>query len=135
MTSIITICETCKRSDWDIRAATQGLEEPDGVALAALVEAAAEGVEGVETRRHPCLMGCSHGCNVALQAPGKLSYTLGNFETTEEAAEGIVAYAALHAQSQSGQVPFKQWPQAIKGHFVTRIPPLPEETPVAPAQD
>ena len=71
-------------------------------------------------------MGCSHGCNVALQAPGKLAYTLGNFETSQEAAEGIVAYAALHAESPSGQVPFRSWPQAIKGHFITRHPPLPE---------
>lgn len=126
MTSVITICDTCKREDWDTRAATEGLQETDGAALAALVEAAAEGVEGVVTRRHSCLMGCAHGCNVALQAPGKLTYTLGKFETTPEAAAGIVAYAALHAQSGSGQVPFKQWPQAIKGHFITRIPPLPD---------
>lgn len=126
MTSVITICDTCKREDWDARAAQNGLEQTDGEVLAALVEAAAEGVAGVETRRHSCLMGCSHGCNVALQAPGKLTYTLGKFETTAEAAAGIVGYAALHAESASGQVPFKQWPQAIKGHFITRIPPLPE---------
>lgn len=124
MTSVITICDTCKRSDWDVR----GVEQTDGEVLAALVEAAAEGVSGVETRRHSCLMGCTHGCNVSLQAAGKLTYTLGNFETTVDAAEGIVAYAALHAESQSGQVPFKQWPVAIKGHFITRIPPLPSDT-------
>ena len=126
MTSVITICDTCKRDDWAERAANDGVELSDGETLAALVEAAADGVAGVETRRHSCLMGCSHGCNVSLQAPGKLTYTLGKFETTAEAAEGIVAYAALHAESTSGQVPFKQWPQAIKGHFITRIPPLPD---------
>ena len=79
MTSVITICDTCKRDDWAERAANDGVELTDGEALATLVEAAAEGVAGVETRRHSCLMGCNHGCNVSLQAAGKLTYTLGKF--------------------------------------------------------
>ena len=62
---------------------------------------------------------------MAIQAEGKLAYTLGRFEPDTEAAEAIVDYAELHAQSTTGQVPFKQWPQGVKGHFVTRHPPLP----------
>ena len=72
-------------------------------------------------------MGCSHGCNVAIQAPGKLAYTLGRFDADQDAAEAIVEYAELHANSETGQVPFKQWPQGVKGHFVTRHPPLPSD--------
>ena len=120
--SVLTICETCKQENWGETSSP----ETHGEQLAALVEAAARDVPNVETRRHACLMGCTHACNVALQAPGKLAYTLGRFDPTEEAAEGIVAYAALHAESETGQVPFRQWPQAIKGHFVTRHPPLPK---------
>ena len=120
MTSVITVCETCKTEDWD---ATSGVTH--GETLAQLVEAAAGSHSGVAVRRHACLMGCKHACNVAIQAEGKLAYTLGRFEPTQEAAEGIVAYAALHALSPSGQVPYKQWPLAIKGHFITRHPPLP----------
>ena len=71
-------------------------------------------------------MGCKHGCNIAVQADGKLNYTLGNFSPEAEAAEGIVAYASKHAQSPTGQVPYREWPVAIKGHFVTRHPPLPK---------
>ena len=122
MTTWITICDTCKREDWD---ATQS-DATDGEVLAKLVEAAAANAEDVQTRRVSCLMGCTHGCNVAIQADGKLAYTLGRFEAEAEAAEGIVAYASLHAQSETGQVPFKTWPVAIKGHFVTRHPPLPK---------
>jgi predicted metal-binding protein len=117
----ITICDTCKRDGWD--AASGGT---DGEALAALIEAAAAGAEGVATRRHSCLMGCAGACNVTLQAPGKMAYTLGRFDPTEEAAAGIVAYAALHARAETGVVPFREWPQPIKGHFVTRHPPLGE---------
>ncbi len=125
MTSLITICDTCKRDDWDAR----GAEVTDGEVFAALIETAAKGVEGVETRRHSCLMGCARGCNIAIQGAGKLNYTLGEFEASADAAEGIVGYAALHAQSETGQVPYRQWPQAIKGHFVTRHPPLPTDLP------
>ncbi len=120
MTTTITVCETCRVDD-----AAPALGETDGERLAALVEAAARGVEGVATRRHACLMGCSGACNVALQGAGKMAYTLGRFEPSEEAAAGIVAYAAMHAAHDAGVVPYRDWPQAIKGHFVTRHPPLP----------
>jgi predicted metal-binding protein len=122
MTTVITVCDTCKRDDWEARASGR----TDGEALADLVEAAASGVKDVQIRRHSCLMGCSQGCNVALQSNGKLAYTLGKFTPDVDAAEGIVAYAALHAQSSNGQVPYKLWPQAVKGHFITRHPPLPD---------
>lgn len=119
-TTWITICDTCKREDW----AERGEEITDGERLAVLVEAAATGT-ALRTRRTSCLMGCDHGCNVAIQAEGKLAYTLGRFEPSAEAAEGIVAYAQGHATSATGQVPYREWPQAVKGHFVTRHPPLP----------
>ena len=119
MTSWITICETCKCEGWNG-------EVTDGERFAALIEAAAVDVPGVQTRRHACLMGCAGACNVAVQGPGKIAYTLGRFSPTKEAADGIVAYAALHAQSETGQVPYRQWPEAVKGHFVTRHLPLPD---------
>jgi len=125
MTTWITICDTCKREDWNADSATQ----THGEQMAKLVEKHAAGRD-VKTRRVSCLMGCTHGCNVAIQAPGKLAYTLGRFEPCDSAAEAIVDYAELHAASETGQVPYRQWPQEVKGHFVTRHPPLPgaEET-------
>jgi predicted metal-binding protein len=116
----ITICDTCKRDDW----AEKGVEITDGEALAALIEQAAKVVDGVKTRRHSCLMGCGKGCNLAIQAQGKLTYVMGDFDAQEESAEGVVEYARLHSASETGQVPFKQWPQAVKGHFVSRLPVL-----------
>lgn len=120
MVTTITICDTCKREDW----AERGETRSDGEALAALVEGAAQGVEGVRTRRHACLMGCGKGCNLAIQAAGKLTYVLGGFAPGDEAASAIVEYARLHNESETGQVPFRQWPQAVKGHFVSRLPVL-----------
>lgn len=121
MTTWITICDTCKREGWD--AAHNPLT--DGEVLAALIEEQANGSD-VKTRRVSCLMGCDNSCNIAIQADGKLSYTLGRFEPTAEAAQGVVEYAKSHAQSETGQVPYREWPQAVKGHFVTRHVPLPD---------
>ncbi len=120
----ITICDTCKREGWD--AETQ--KQTDGEALADLVETAATAAGGiVKTRRFSCLMGCDRACNVTIQAEGKLNYTLGQFTPSTDVAEALVTYAALHAASTSGQVPYRDWPQAIKGHFTTRHPSLPAD--------
>lgn len=123
MTTWITICDTCKREDWE----TGDMAQTDGERLAGLIEAKVNGAGTVRTRRQSCLMGCGKGCNVAIQGAGKLAYTLGGFAAEDAAAEAIAAYAALHADSDSGQVPYRQWPEGVKGHFVTRHPPLPDE--------
>ena len=122
MTTWITICDTCKRDDWS----AETKSTTDGETLAALIEEVAVGAP-VRTRRTACLMGCTHGCNVAIQAPEKLCYTIGNFAPNREAAKAIVSYATLHAGAETGQVPYRQWPEGVKGHFVTRHPPTPRE--------
>jgi predicted metal-binding protein len=122
MTTWITICDTCKREGWD----AGDMALTDGERLAVLIEERARG-SAVKTRRVSCLMGCTHGCNVSIQAPGKLAYTVGRFPPDAEAADAVVSYAELHAESETGQVPYRQWPQAIKGHFITRHQPLPDE--------
>jgi len=116
----ITICDTCKRPDW----AERGVEKTDGEVLAGLIEAAAAGVEGVTTRRHACLMGCGKGCNLAIQAHGKLTYVMGGFDPATDSASDIVEYARLHQLAETGQVPFRSWPLGVKGHFVSRLPVL-----------
>mgnify|MGYP001021787131 CR=1 FL=1 len=58
--------------------------------------------------------------------PTGIAHTYMAAEAIEEAAKAIVGYATLHAASATGQVPYREWPQEIKGHFVTRHPPLPE---------
>ncbi len=98
----------------------------DGERLAALVEGAATGVNEVRTRRVSCMLGCERSCNIAVQAPGKLSFTLGRFEADEVSAQAIVDWAVLHSESDSGQVPYRTWPEGVKGHFVARLPPLPD---------
>lgn len=122
MTTWITVCDTCKRENWSER----GTERTDGEVFATRIEAAVRG-RNTKVRRHSCLMGCRNACNVAIQAAGKLAYVLGGFDNSEENAAAIVDYAQLHEESETGVVPYRQWPQAVKGHFVSRYPPLLEE--------
>lgn len=122
MTTWITVCDTCKRSGWE----ETGMEKTDGEALAEMIEAAAAGADDVRTRRVSCTMGCDRACNITVQSHDKINYSLGTFEATAEDAEAIVEYAAKHAASETGQVPYREWPQGVKGHFVSRHQPLPE---------
>lgn len=120
MTTWITICETCKREGWNAEQETQS----DGEKLAELIETLAKG--RIATRRVSCTMGCERACNVIVQASGKIGYSLGKFDPIAEDAVAIVDYAEMHQQSETGQVPFREWPQGVKGHFVSRHVPVPE---------
>jgi len=122
MTTWITVCDTCKRTGWE----NTGMDRTDGEVLAALIETAAAGVDGVQTRRVSCTMGCDRACNITVQSPTKINYSLGTFAPTPDDAQAIVDYASLHAASEKGQVPYREWPQGVKGHFVSRHMPLPE---------
>ncbi len=121
----ITVCTTCRQP----HLREQKERTPCGEAMLALVHAAAEGAPGVSVRGTACLMGCEHGCNLAISDSGKLTYVLGRFAPGAEAAQAVVEYAQGHAASDSGAVPFRQWPQPVKGHFIARVPPLESERP------
>jgi len=78
---------------------------------------------GVAVQEMPCLFACSEFCTVHLRAPGKVGYVLGRFAPDEDAARAILDYAVHHAASAHGRVPFADWPQGVRGHFITRTPP------------
>jgi len=117
----IVVCDTCRFS---VEEKTAPCGRTGGEILAEEVERLAARREGVEVRRTSCLMGCERHCNTAVMAEGKITYVLGQFTPGAEAAGAVVDYAALHRESATGQVPFKQWPKGVKGHFVARLPAL-----------
>ncbi len=126
MTTWITICDTCKAEGWSADTAKQ----TDGARFAEAIEAATQGTD-IATRRVSCTMGCERACNIIVQATGKIGYSLGKFDGTPGDAAAVVEYAQMHAGSETGQVPFRQWPQGVKGHFVSRHVPLPDPAPDA----
>lgn len=126
---LLTICTTCRIPE---RRGDAAEGDPCGEAFLAAVVAAAEG-QPVAVRGTACLMGCEHGCNAALTCDGKLSYVLGRFTPDAEAADALVAYAVGYGESATGQVPYRAWPQGVKGHFIARIPPAAPEPEAPPA--
>ncbi len=121
MTTTIFVCDTCR---WSVEEKFAPCGRTGGEILAGHVEQLACGEPGIAVRRQSCLMGCERHCNAAVTAPGKLTYVLGAFAPGEDAAAAVVDYARLHRDSETGQVPFRQWPAGVKGHFMARIPVL-----------
>jgi predicted metal-binding protein len=87
------------------------------------VQAEDAALAGIAVQDMPCLFACTEYCTVHLRAPGKVGYVLGRFAPDADAARAILDYARLYAESETGQVPFRQWPAGVKGHFITRTPP------------
>nr|WP_229361518.1 DUF1636 domain-containing protein [Sphingomonas sp. PL-96] len=119
----VVACNTCRRSD----GAGEGTSgQRDGAllveALRAL-QAQDPAYQGVAVQEMPCLFACGDSCTIHLRAPDKVGYVLGRFTPDVEAARAILDYAVLYAESEAGQVPYRQWPEGVKGHFLTRTPP------------
>ena len=115
----VVVCNTC-------RVSAEERETPDGMRggalLAAALREAAAGT-GVAVQEMPCLFNCGQRCSIHLRAPGKIGYVLGRFEPTAEAARAIIDYAVAYAASDEGVVPYRQWPDGVKGHFIVHVPP------------
>lgn len=119
----IVACNTCRHSG-DAKEDEAGMRGGARM-VEALREAQASDPRyaGIAVQEMPCLFACTEFCTVHLRAPGKVGYVLGRFTPDENAATALLDYAVHYADSEHGRVPFKQWPQGVKGHFITRTPP------------
>jgi predicted metal-binding protein len=119
----VVACNTCRFS-------AEAREDETGrrggarlVSALRSVQAADDRYAGIAVQEMPCLFACAEACTVHLRAPGKVSYVLGRFTPDDAAARAILDYAVHYAASEHGRVPFRDWPQGVKGHFITRSPP------------
>lgn len=117
----IVVCSTCRLTE-DAHENDEG--KRGGALLAEAIRAeAARRVDVIAIEDMPCLFACSRWCTVHLRAEGKVSYVLGGFEPTAEAANAILDYFQHYLASEHGVVPYRNWPEGVKGHFITRSPP------------
>lgn len=119
----VVVCSTCRFSA-DSREDEAGRR--GGALLAGAlcaVQASEPALAGISVQEMPCLFACQRHCAVHIRAPGRIGYVLGGFAPDEDAARAILEYAVRHAASAEGQVPYGEWPQGVKGHFITRTPP------------
>ena len=70
-----------------------------------------------------CLSVCKRPCTVALAAPGKWTYVVGDL-TRESHLEDIIAAARRYAASPEGIVPWRERPLSFRKGVVSRTPPL-----------
>ncbi|QJR04772.1 DUF1636 domain-containing protein [Sphingobium yanoikuyae] len=119
----IVTCNTCRHS------ATMR-EDAEGVRGGARLAEALRSVQASDPRYATvavqdmsCLFACQDHCTVHLRAPGKVGYVMGRFTPDADAARAILDYAIAYAASEHGRVAFREWPEGVKGHFITRTPP------------
>ncbi|WP_371431839.1 DUF1636 domain-containing protein [Novosphingobium sp.] len=119
----VVVCSTCRLSA-DRREDAGGRR--GGALLAEAlrqVQAREPDLAGVAVQEMACLFACQRHCTVHIRAPGRIGYVLGGFTPDEAAARAILGYAVRHAASAEGTVPYAEWPEGVKGHFITRTPP------------
>ena len=121
MTARLVVCTTCRASE---EAPTDGVRLSGGRALLNEVIGAATAADSGSLRveEQACLWACSSYCTVYLSERGKPGYLAGRFSSTPEAGQAIVAFARLYAASPDGAVPYRDWPEGMKGHFIARLP-------------
>ena len=120
----IVMCTTCRHSPEEKLG-------PDGrsggeTLIAHMREAlAARGLDlAVETQA--CLWNCKRPCSVILRDDQRFSYVTGGNLPSRQQAEAILDWFILHGQSETGEVSFRAWPDMMRGHFIARLPPVPQ---------
>src|SRR5579863_1602327 len=117
-TAALLVCVTCK-SD----------EEPLGAGLFAALGERLAAEPDIELRPIECLSVCKRPCTVALAAPGKWTYVVGDL-TRESHLEDIVTAARRYAASPAGIVPWRERPLSFRKGVVSRTPPLAHAAPL-----
>lgn len=115
------VCDTC-RYEPQVR---EHEGRTGGEIFAELIERLLQhqGIRGITVQRISCLMACTRHCTAHLRSPGKFGYVIGDFRPDASSAQVLLDYAMKYRLSETGQVPYKTWPEGIKGHFIARTPP------------
>jgi predicted metal-binding protein len=119
----IVVCSTCRVS---AQMREDGEGRRGGTLLADALRAAqanSPDASAIAIQEMPCLFACQRHCAIHIRAPSRMGYVLGDFVPDADAAHAILDFAVRHAGSEEGVVPYGQWPDGVKGHFITRTPP------------
>jgi predicted metal-binding protein len=108
----LLVCVTCKS---EAGLMGPGLFDALSERLAAEPDVALKAVE--------CLSVCKRPCTIALAAPGKWTYVIGDL-TSDSHLEDIVLGARRYAVSPDGVVPWRERPLCFRKGVVSRTPPL-----------
>jgi predicted metal-binding protein len=117
----LVICNTCKFSP-ESKTAPDG--RTGGQILLGHMREVLTARPDVELVEQACMWNCTKPCSVVIQDSERFSYITGSNAPNREQAEAILTWFDAHGETPTGEVPFKLWPQAMRGHFIARIPPV-----------
>jgi predicted metal-binding protein len=78
---------------------------------------------GIALKAVECLSVCKRPCTIALAAPGKWTYVIGDL-ISDSHLEDIVVGARRYAVSPDGIVPWRERPLCFRKGVVSRTPPI-----------
>jgi predicted metal-binding protein len=114
------VCETCIRdAPVAVGAPTFGRRLAD--AIEALLADGRDDTRDLQLRRVLCLNGCLSPSNIALRTRGKYTLRFGRLEPAD--APAVLDFAARYLASTDGNVPERDWPEALRGKNTVRTPP------------
>jgi predicted metal-binding protein len=119
----LVICSTCKFSP-EAKFAPDGRTGGQMMIAAMREHLAATAREDVVIEEQACMWNCTKPCSVVIQDDQRFSYITGGNQPNVEQAEAILQWFDAHGETETGEVPFKLWPQMMRGHFIARIPPV-----------
>ena len=108
----LLVCITCKSE-----------AGPLGPGLFAALGERLASEPGIALKAVECLSVCKRPCTVALAAPGKWTYVVGDLDRDLH-LEDIVIGARRYAASPDGVVPWRERPLCFRKGVVSRTPPL-----------
>lgn len=111
------ICVSCRPREG-------GAERP-GRLLADAVMTGIGGRPGCSVTVTPveCLSVCKRPCTVALAAPGKWTYVVGDLNVDAH-VEDIIATAIRYGATKDGIIPWRERPESFRKGVISRVPPL-----------
>lgn len=115
----VYVCTSCRRRTGE----GEGDFDQPGRALAERVSELLAGDDGIDVVPMECLSVCKRPCTVALAAPGKWSYVVGDIDVATH-GEDVASAARSFAASGDGIVPWRERPLIFRKGVVSRVPPL-----------
>jgi predicted metal-binding protein len=112
----IVVCTVC-------RDAADGDARPGAVFLDALRERLAARALEIETEGVECLAVCKRPATIALAAPGKWTYVIGDLDAATQ-LDDVIDSALRYGESDNGIVAWKDRPVCFRKGVVSRTPPL-----------
>jgi len=119
----MVFCTTCRHSAAD-KAGSDGRSGGETLIAHMRQVLRDKGRANAAIETQACLWNCKRHCSVILRDDRRFSYVTGDHVPERAQAEAILAWFDLHGETETGEVPFRDWPDRLRGHFIARIPPV-----------